>query len=169
MVRTFVMDANGANLKTGRNAAIFFVIATLLFVAQVAAQEAGAKRGTIKGIVSMGSGTLEHATPQGIALELKPLTNESDPTTAITDAGGNFEFTGLADGEYVLHLLGDGFEPFTATVRIEDGATVTQNVLAKLMGLTQRVEVKERAEPLSTSLSSASNRSPRTAHRSATR
>ena len=60
-VRILVMDANGANLKTARNAAIFFVIATLLFVAQVAAQEAGAKRGAIKGIVSLESGTLEHA------------------------------------------------------------------------------------------------------------
>jgi hypothetical protein len=150
------IDANGANVKTAGNAAIFFVAATLLFVAQVSAQEAGAKRGAVKGIVSLESGTLEHATPEGIALELKPLTNGSAPTTVVTDAGGNFEFTGLADGEYVLHLLGDDFEPFTATVRIEDGATVAQNVLVKLTGLTQRVEVKERAEPLSTSSSSAS-------------
>jgi hypothetical protein len=151
-----VLDANGANLKTAHNAVIFFVIATLLFVAQVPAQEVGAKRGSVKGIVSLESGTLEHATPEGIALELKPLTNGSAPTTAITDAGGNFEFPGLADGEYVLHLLGDGLEPFTATVRIEDGATVAQNVLVKLTDLTQRVEVKERADPLSTSSSSAS-------------
>jgi Carboxypeptidase regulatory-like domain/TonB dependent receptor/TonB-dependent Receptor Plug Domain len=151
-----VIDGNGANLKTTRNTAILFVIATLFFVAQVSAQEPGAKHGAVKGIVSLESGTLEQATPEGIALELKRLRNGSAPTTAITDAGGNFEFTGLADGEYVLHLLGDGFEPFTATVRIEDGATVAQNVLVKLTGLTQRVEVKERAEPLSTSSSSAS-------------
>src|SRR5215467_82490 len=151
-----VVDAKGADLKTARNAGIFFVIATLLFVTQVSAQEAGAKRGTVKGIVSLKSGTLEHATPEGIALRLKPLTKGPALTTVITDGGGNFEFTGLADGEYVLQLLGDGFEPFTATVRIEDGATVAQNVLVKLTGLTQRVEVKERAEPLSTSSSSAS-------------
>jgi hypothetical protein len=151
-----VIDANGGNLKTARNAAIFSLIATLLFVAQVSAQEPGAKRGAVKGIVSLENGTLEHATPEGIALELKPLTTGSAPTTVITDAGGNFEFSDLADGEYVLHLLGDGFEPFTATVRIEDGAMVAQNVLVKLTGLTQRVEVKERAEPLSTSSSSAS-------------
>jgi len=151
-----VIDANGANLKTARNAEMFFVIATLLFVAQVSAQEASAKRGAVKGIVSLESGTREHATAEGIALELKPLTNGSAPMTTVTDAGGNFEFTGLADGEYVLRLPGDGFEPFTATVRIADGATVAQNVLAKLAGLTQRVEVKEQAEPLSTSASSAS-------------
>lgn len=41
----FVIDANRANLKMARNAAIVFLIATLLFVAQVSAQEAGAKRG----------------------------------------------------------------------------------------------------------------------------
>jgi hypothetical protein len=77
------IDANGANVRTARNAASFFVIATLLFGAQVTAQEASAKRGAVKGIVSLKSGTLEHATPEGIALELKPLTNGSAPTTVI--------------------------------------------------------------------------------------
>src|SRR5215471_5537557 len=140
-----MIDARGANLKTTRNAVIFFVIATLLFVTQVSAQETGAKRGAVKGIVSLKGGTLERAKLEGIALELKPLTNGSSPTAVITDAGGNFEFTCLADGEYALHLLGDGFEPFTATVRIEDGATVAQNVLVKVASLTQRVEIKELA------------------------
>lgn len=53
----FVIDANRANLKMARNAAIVFLIATLLFVAQVSAQEAGAKRGAVKGIVSLKGGT----------------------------------------------------------------------------------------------------------------
>ena len=87
---------------------------------------------------------------------MKPLTDRPARATALTEAGGKFEVTGLTDGEYVLHLLGDGFEPFTATVRIQDGATVAQNVLVKLTGATQVVEVKERAEPLSTSSSTGS-------------
>ena len=156
MAQVLTIDANGADLKTGRNAAMFSVIATLLLVTQVSAQEAGAKRGIVKGIVSLEDGTQELVTPEGIALELKPMMDGLAPATAVTDAEGNFEFTNLADGKYVLQLLGDGFEPFTATVRIENGSTVTQNVLVKLTGLTQRVEVKERAEPLSTSSPSAS-------------
>jgi len=56
----------------------------------------------------------------------------------------------------LLRLEAEGFEPFTATLHVEDGASIIQNISVKLAGLTQRIEVKEQAEPLSSDSSGAS-------------
>ncbi len=55
----------------------------------------------------------------------------------------------MGDGDYILRLEAEGFEPFTATIHVRDGASIIQNISVRLSGLTQRIEVKEQAEPLS--------------------
>ena len=129
--------------------------ATLLCAARLPAQEVTEKRGAVKGTVSLVNASKERSTSEGFLLELKPLIESAPSLSAVTDAAGNYEFDDLADGDYVLRLQSEGFEPYTATLHMRDGTSVVQNISVKLIGLTQKIEVKEQAEPLSTDSSSA--------------
>jgi hypothetical protein len=130
--------------------------AMLLCAARVPAQETSEKRGKVKGTVSLVNASQEPSTSEGLLLELKPLAEGAASLSAVTDEAGNYEFKDLADGDYLLRLQAEGFEPFTTTLHVEDGASIIQNISVKLAGLTQRVEVKEQAEPLSADSSGAS-------------
>ena len=121
----------------------------LLGTVRVPAQETSQKRGTVKGTVSLVNESQEPSTSEGLMLELKPLAEGAASLSAITDEAGNYEFKDVADGDYLLRLQAEGFEPFTATLHVRDGASVIQNISVKLAGLTQKIEVKEQADPLS--------------------
>jgi hypothetical protein len=129
---------------------------TLLCVTRLSAQETTEKRGTVKGTVSLANASEQGATPEGILLELQTLRDGSASRKAETDAAGNYEFRDVPDGDYVLRLQREGFEPFAATIHVQNGAFVVQNISVSLTGLTQKIEVKEQVEPLSTTSSSAS-------------
>jgi hypothetical protein len=123
--------------------------AMLLRAAPVPAQETSQKHGSVKGTVSLVNATQEGSTSEGLLLELKPLAEGTASLSAVTDEAGNYEFKDVADGDYLLRLQAEGFEPFTGTIHVRDGASVILNISVKLAGLTQRIEVKEQAEPLS--------------------
>jgi len=123
--------------------------AMLLGAARVPAQEVRQKHGTVRGTVALVNATQEHSTSEGLQLELKPLAEGAASLSAITDEAGNYEFKDVAAGDYLLQLQAEGFEPFTATLHVRDGASIVQNISVKLAGLTQKIEVKEQAEPLS--------------------
>jgi len=73
----------------------------------------------------------------------------------VTDAVDNYEFKGVKPGDYLLRLQAAEFEPFSALLRVPVGATIVQNITAKLTGITQKIEVTEQtAEFISTSSSS---------------
>src|SRR5208282_3747267 len=73
--------------------------------------------------------------------------------TAVTEASGNYEFKDVPEGVYLLQFQRDGFEPFAATLHVRGGETTVQDVSLKLTVVTEKVEVKEQAEPLSTTSS----------------
>jgi len=129
---------------------------TLLCATQLPAQETTEKRGAVKGTVSLANAPEQGAAPEGILLELKPLGDGSVSLTAETDGAGNYEFRDVPGGDYLLQLQRDGFEPFAATLHVQAGASVVQNISVKLTRLTQKIEVQEQVEPLSTTSSSAS-------------
>jgi hypothetical protein len=116
---------------------------------RVPAQETNQTRGSVKGTVSLVNGAQERSTSEGLQLELKPLAESVVPLSAVTDEAGNYEFKDVPDGDYLLRLQAEGFEPFTAAIHLRGGASIIQNISVKLAGLTQKIEVKEQAEPLS--------------------
>ncbi len=130
--------------------------AMLLGTVRVPAQETSQTRGSVKGTVSLVNATQERATPEGLLLELKPLAEAAASLSAITDEAGNYEFKDVAGGDYLLRLQAEGFEPFATTLHVPNGVSITQNISVKLAGLTQRIEVKEQAEPLSAESSDGS-------------
>jgi hypothetical protein len=135
---------------------IALLVAMLLCGASLPAQEATHKHGEVRGTVSLLNASQEPSTSEGLQLELKPLAESAVSLSAVTDAVGKYEFKDVRDGDYILRLEAEGFEPFTATIRVRDGASIIQNISVKLAGLTQRIEVKEQAEPLSADSSSDS-------------
>jgi hypothetical protein len=147
--------SQGANLKGPLHAAFLVLGAMLLLAAPAFAQETNQKRGSVKGSVSLMNASQERSTPEGLLLELKPVRGGSASLTAATDAEGDYEFNDVADGDYFLRLMGAGLEPFTATLHLRDATTVVQNISVKVTGLSERVEVKEQMDPLSTTSSNA--------------
>jgi hypothetical protein len=131
-------------------AGVAFVGAMLLCASRLPAQGTTHVRGAVKGTVSLVNASQEPSTSEGLQLELRPLAEGAASLSAITDEAGNYEFKDVADGDYLLLLQAEGFEPFTATIRVRDGVSIIQNISVKLAILTQKIEVTEKAEPLST-------------------
>jgi len=135
---------------------VSLLAAMLVCAVRLPAQEIDHRQGVIKGTVSLvnpSNESKEGSTTEGLVLELKPLAEGSPSLTAVTDAAGNYEFKDVPDGDYFLQLLRDGFEPFSATLHVQGGASIVQNISVKLSGITEKVEVKEQADPLSTTSS----------------
>src|SRR5277367_508286 len=147
--------AGHASFTTVRFLVSVFVLAAMLFSGMlVAAQETTQPRGAIKGTVALVNQANHGSTPEGFLLELKPFTDGSPYFTAMVDATGNYEFKDLPEGDYLLQLQREGFEPFKAALHVRSGAPIVQDISLKLAGLSEKVEVKEQAEPLSTTTSS---------------
>jgi len=128
----------------------------LLWATCLPAQEAREKRGAVKGTVSLVNASEERPASEGLRLELQPLIAGEAPLSTVTDATGNYEFQNVPYGDYVLQFKEEGFEPFTSIVHVRGRVPVVQNISAKLARVTQKIEVKEQVEPLSTASSSTS-------------
>jgi hypothetical protein len=149
--------ARGFSITARFIAGTSLFVAMLLCAGRLPAQETTQKRGEIKGTVSLvnqSNESKEGSTPEGLVLELKPLAEGSPSLTTVTDGAGNYEFKDVPYGDYLLQLQREGFEPFAATLHVRSGASIVQNISVKLAGLTEKIEVKEQAEPLSTTSSS---------------
>jgi hypothetical protein len=92
--------------------------AMLLCGARLPAQEAAHKHGAVRGTVSLVNASQEPSTSEGLQLELKPLAEDAVSLSAVTDKAGNYEFKDVRDGDYILRLEAEGFEPFTAAIRV---------------------------------------------------
>jgi hypothetical protein len=152
-----VRAARGFSITARFIAGVSLLVAMLLCAVRLPAQETAQKRGEIKGTVSVvnqSNESKEGPTPEGLVLELKPLAEGRPLLTTVTDAAGNYEFNDVPGGDYLLQLQQEGFEPFTATLHVQTGASLVQNISVKLTRITEKVEVKEQAEPLSTTSSS---------------
>lgn len=130
-------------------ASIFVVAAMHLFATRLPAQEKPQKRGAVRGAVSLVNASEERSTQEGLVLELKPLTEGHASLSALTDEQGNYEFKDVQSGDYILNFQVEGFEPFTATVHVQDGTPLVENISVKLAGITEKVEVQEQADMLS--------------------
>jgi hypothetical protein len=127
----------------------------LLCSAGLLAQETPQKRGGVKGTVSLVTESNEPPKAEGLLVELKPVGGGASSLTTVTDDSGHYEFKDVPAGGYVLQVQIEGFEPFSVTVQVADGSPLVQNISVKLTGLSQKIEVQEKAEPLATTSSSA--------------
>ena len=153
--------ARGFSITARFMAGVSLLVAMLLCAGRLPAQETTQKRGEIKGTVSLvnqSNESKEGSTPEGLALELKPLAEGSPSLTTVTDAAGNYEFkerpvdrlhpSSTPTRRFLSHIHRKRF-----TSRVERPPP-SKIFPVKLIKITEKVEVKEQAEPLSTTSSS---------------
>src|SRR5260221_12115194 len=83
--------------------------AMLVCASRLPAQETTHKRGAVKGTVAVVNASQERSTPEGLSVQLKPVAEGSVALSAVTDAGGKYEFKDGGGGGY-------GFWPEGETV-----------------------------------------------------
>ncbi len=110
---------------------------------------------SLNGKVTAATG--QHGTNNlaGITIKLTPTTTGLAIRTTVTDAEGHFEFTRLAPGTYNLEASVEGFQPQTATVTLEPGQTLTQDIPLQINSVEERIEVQGEATEIATQSVSA--------------
>ena len=93
-----------------------------------------------------GGGTSDPA-PDVTVKATGPEPNQ-DVQTTTTDVDGHYAFLQLAPGKYALEASEQGFQPWSATVSIEPGQTLIQDVVLQISSVSQQVEVRAEAEAL---------------------
>ena len=128
------------------------VIAEILSGYPTQAQEPAAKPGmanaSIGGTFTVvdGDGTKDAAPDVTIRL-IGPSPNEL-PQSTMTDADGHYQFSQLAPGNYTLQAAEDGFNPWTATVTLQAGQALLEDVVLEISSVNQHVEVRAEVTPL---------------------
>jgi hypothetical protein len=120
-----------------------FVVSTMLFQATALGQFG---TGTILGTVTDPS----NAVVPNVTVEAKnTATNES--RTFVTDESGNFRFTALPSGTYVVSATGSGFRTATAQdVVLRVNTQVRVDIVMQLGTVSESVEISAAAQQLQT-------------------
>lgn len=108
---------------------LFVVLAAVLLLAMIACSSKGGDNSTPTTYTI--SGTVSGAAASNVTITL----SGSATGTATTDSSGNYSFTGLANGTYVVtpSITGYDFSPINISNIVVNGATVTgQNFVANL-------------------------------------
>jgi len=150
-----LLGAMHAGMKTWVHAGVLLASALLLLAGLVRAQDSTRKYSSVKGKVSLSDASDNRSSAEGLMLQLKPARQELPVLSAVTDAAGIYEFNDVAEGDYTLLFEKEGFETFSASVHVQSGTPSVLDISVKLSSFTEKVEVKEQAEPLSATSSTA--------------
>jgi hypothetical protein len=131
---------------------LLLVVVIAAFPAYGQGTRAGAEKaqtGSIRGTVSTKQ---EDASSDlsGISVNLSAVPPDGTPLTANTDDAGHYEFKGLKAGKYTISVNQQGFKPVTKTVSVAPGQAAVQDITLELEAVTEKVEVKEQTQVIST-------------------
>ena len=135
-----------------RCCALLLVVVIAAFPAYGQGTRASAEKtqtGSIRGTVSTKQ---EDASSDlsGISVNLSAVPPDGNPLTANTDDAGHYEFKGLKAGKYTISVSQQGFKQVTKTVSVAAGQSAVQDIILELEVLTEKVEVKEQTQVIST-------------------
>jgi len=109
--------------------------ATFVLTAPGFAQDATAKRGSVKGRVSLINASQERSAAEGLLLELKPLASAASSITVATDAAGNYEFKDVGRRRLRSSAqLPRASSLSKATLHVQSGLPIVQDISLKLTG-----------------------------------
>jgi hypothetical protein len=155
--RSWVVQSRGRELKsstTARNRILPLLFALIVGGRSGFAQTAnpsGLQSGgaSLEGVVTVnGQGTPEPIP--GVRVTLTAASMGSHALSTTTDSEGRYQFTELGSGVYTIEVSLDGFKPFTETVAVKQAEVYVENVTLELEKLVQKVEVRDKAEVVST-------------------
>src|SRR6266403_5317523 len=76
-------------------------------------------KGTIRGVVTVLSQQAEPSPLEGVSVELRESSQDSQPLATLTDSAGHYEFTPLPAGEYTLRVSQQDFKPFAQAISLD--------------------------------------------------
>jgi hypothetical protein len=133
----------------------------MLYLAMIAARGSGSAQtpnpsgpqpagASLEGVVTVKDSGQPSAIPGArVTLTATSLTG-SEILTTTSDAEGRYEFTKLASAVYTVEANVEGFKPFTETVTVVQAEVNVKNVSLELDKTIQKVEVRDKAETVST-------------------
>ena len=128
------------------------IVAISVFPALGQGTRTGAEKtqtGSIHGTISTaqenaGSGL------SGLSVKLTTVPPDGNTLSADTDDAGHYEFKNLKPGPYTVSITQPGFKPVTKTVSVAPGQAAVQDITLELEVVTEKVEVKEQTQVIST-------------------
>jgi hypothetical protein len=128
---------------------VFVIAAFPAFGQGTRASAEKTQTGSIRGTVSTKQ---EDASSDlsGISVSLSTVPPDGNPLSANTDDAGHYEFKGLKAGKFTISVSQQGFKPVTKTVSVAPGQTAVQDIMLELEAVTEKVEVKEQTQVIST-------------------
>jgi hypothetical protein len=111
-------------------------------------------KGTIRGVVTVLGQQAEPSLLEGVSVELRESSQDSQPLATLTDSAGHYEFTPLPAGKYTLRVSQQGFKPFAEAISLNANQTSVVDIALTLDTVVEKVEVKEQAASVSTEDSS---------------
>jgi Carboxypeptidase regulatory-like domain len=110
-------------------------------------------RCTIRGVVKVLGQQAEPSPLEGIRVELRESSQDSQPLTTLTDSAGHYEFTELREAAYTLSVSQKGFKPFAETISVNANRTSVADISLTFETVAEKVEVKEQTTNVSTEYS----------------
>jgi Carboxypeptidase regulatory-like domain len=108
-------------------------------------QQTGSIHGTISTTQQSASSDLT-----GISVNLTMAPPDGNPLTAATDDAGRYEFKDLKPGAYTVSITQAGFKAVAKQVNIAAGQAAIQDIALELETVSEKVEVKEQNQVIST-------------------
>ena len=117
-------------------------------------EPAQSPNGEIQGKVTVFGQQAEPSSLEGIRVELKQSSQDSQLLTTLTDSVGHYEFARLPPGTYTLRVNQQGFKPFAETISVNADKSSLVDIALALDTVVEKVEVKEQTVSLPTESSS---------------
>ncbi len=134
-----------------RAAALFVIFAASIPAFGQGTRPGGEKTqtGSIHGTIST---TQENAASDlsGISVKLTEESADGSILSADTDDAGRYEFKNLKPGNYTVSITQSGFKPITRRVSIAAGQAAVQDIRLELETVSEKVEVREQTQVIST-------------------
>jgi beta-lactamase regulating signal transducer with metallopeptidase domain len=127
-----------------RSACAFVVAALLLITLPVASAQGGPA--TFSGsLVDAVGRVMPDVTLKMVSGAMNPKTDASGPSAyqAVSDANGNFSFSGLPAGDYTIQVSKPGFAPTQGRVTLGGGQHLEQIVALQIGALMETITIRE--------------------------
>jgi hypothetical protein len=106
--------------------------------------------GTIRGEVKVIGQQAEPSALEGIRVELRKSSQDSQLLATLTDSAGRYEFTQLPAGTYTLLVNQQGFKPVAETISLDAIKISVVDIALALDTVVEKVEVKDQTANVST-------------------
>src|SRR5882724_433554 len=127
-----------------------FLLLTISTLGQTAAVGgAQLQSGSVHGTLTTGQAG-DSGGLAGISVQLAPKSSAGNPSTAVSDDNGRFEFKDVSPGSYTISVNQSGFAPVTKSLEVKPAEAAVVDIRLELLTVAEQVEVSEVALSVAT-------------------